>query len=350
VGVSEVNDSPSAAADSKSTQEDVQLNFSASDLTGNDSAGPANEVTQTLSVTTVSGDGNTHGTVVLASGMVTYTPAANYNGPASFTYSVCDDGTTNGSPDSKCTTGTVNVTVTPVNDAPTANGQSKNTGGNTPVAITLTGSDQETAPGNLTFNVTSGPSHGTLSGTAPNLTYTPALNYCGSDSFKFTVTDTGDGSAPPSTSSEATVSITVDDTIGPVITLTSGLLTLSPPNHNYQTFSMSALVASASDHCDPNVDINDVVITKVTSDELDDAPGSDDGSTVNDIVIAANCKSVQLRAERNGSLNGRVYTITLKVSDSAGNTTTATRKVSVRVGSGAAVEDGPAYTVLSGCP
>ena len=350
VTVSEVNDSPSAATDSKSTAEDVQLSFPASDLTTNDSDGPANESGQTLTVTTVVADGNTHGTVNLVSGTVTYTPVANYNGPASFTYTVCDDGTTNGAPAALCTNGTVNVTVTPVNDAPTANSQSKSTGGNTPVAITLTGSDVETAPGNLTFNVTSGPSHGTLSGTAPNLTYTPALNYCGSDSFKFTVTDTGDGSAPPLTSSEATVSITVDDTIGPTITLTGGSLTLSPPNHNYQTITMSAMVASASDHCDSGVDINDVVITKVTSDELDNAPGNDDGNTVNDIVIAANCKSVQLRAERNGSLNGRVYTVTLKVSDSAGNSTTTTRKITVQTGSGAAVDSGIAYTVNSLCP
>jgi hypothetical protein len=110
------------------------------------------------------------------------------------------------------------------------------------------------------------------------------------------------------------------------------------------------MVASASDHCDPGVDINDVVITKVTSDELDNAPGNDDGNTVNDIVIAANCKSVQLRAERNGILNGRVYTVTLKVVDSAGNATTTTRKVSVVVGGGAAVDSGIAYTVNSSCP
>jgi hypothetical protein len=113
---------------------------------------------------------------------------------------------------------------------------------------------------------------------------------------------------------------------------------------------MSNMVASVSDHCDPGVDINDVVITKVTSDELDNAPGSDDGNTVNDIVIAPDCKSVQLRSERNSSLDGRVYTVTLKVSDSAGNTTTATRKVTVSIGSGTAVDSGPAYTVISGCP
>src|SRR3989442_2513844 len=48
-----------ANADSKSTNEDTTLNFAASDLTANDSAGPANESGQTLTVTSVSATANT---------------------------------------------------------------------------------------------------------------------------------------------------------------------------------------------------------------------------------------------------------------------------------------------------
>ena len=210
VTVTEVNDDPSAGNDTKNTNEDTALNFAASDLTANDSAGPANESGQTLTVTSVTATGNTHGSVSLNSGTVSYSPAANYNGPASFDYQVCDNGTTNGSPASKCATAGVNVTVNPVNDTPTADSQSVNTNWNTPVAITLTGSDVETPSANLTFTVTLGPSHGSLLGTGANRTYTPALNYSGPDSFKFTVTDTGDGASAPLTSSEATVSITVN--------------------------------------------------------------------------------------------------------------------------------------------
>src|SRR5256885_12644580 len=116
VTITETNDNPLASKDSKSTNEDTSLNFPASDLTTNDSAGPANESSQTLTVTSVTPNANTHGTVSLSGGTVSYTPAANYNGPASFEYQVCDNGTTNGSPDSKCATGPVNVTVKPVND------------------------------------------------------------------------------------------------------------------------------------------------------------------------------------------------------------------------------------------
>jgi immunoglobulin I-set domain protein len=139
----------------------------------------------------------------------------------------------------------------------------------------------------------------------------------------------------------------------PTITLSSTSATMWPPNHQYQTFNVTDFVASASSSCDSSVDINDVVIQKVSSDEPEENAAGADGNTLNDIVIAANCKSVQLRRERDGNLNGRVYTITFKVTDSFGNTATATVKVSVPVNhNGTAVDNGAAagYTVNSLCP
>ena len=61
----------------------------------------------------------------LVAGTVIFTPAADFNGPASFNYTVQDNGTTNGAADPKTGTGTVNVTITEVNDAPTAVDDSK---------------------------------------------------------------------------------------------------------------------------------------------------------------------------------------------------------------------------------
>ncbi|MDF7825998.1 glycosyl hydrolase, partial [Pontiellaceae bacterium B12227] len=84
---------------------------------------------------------------------------------------------------------------------PTAIAQSVETPEYTPVDITLTGSDVEGDP--LTFIVASGPANGTLSGTAPDLTYTPDSDFRGADSFTFTVNDAS------STSTPATVSISV---------------------------------------------------------------------------------------------------------------------------------------------
>jgi hypothetical protein len=94
------------------------------------------------------------------------------------------------------------VPVAMVNQAPSAIAQSPATNEDTPVGIILTGSDPDADP--LTFLVGTGPTRGTLSGTPPNLTYTPTLNLNGPDSFTFTVSDGSITSAP------ATVSITVN--------------------------------------------------------------------------------------------------------------------------------------------
>ncbi len=91
------------------------------------------------------------------------------------------------------------------NTPPVANAQSVTTAENTPVAITLTGSDANSDP--LTFTIVTGPAHGSLNpGTSgASQTYTPTAGYSGSDSFTFKVNDgTSDSAA-------ATVSITVND-------------------------------------------------------------------------------------------------------------------------------------------
>lgn len=70
---------------------------------------------------------------------------------------------------------------------PMVNDGSITTDKNRPVAIVLTASDADKDP--LTYTVVSGPSHGALSGQAPNLTYTPTAGYNGADSFTFKVSD-----------------------------------------------------------------------------------------------------------------------------------------------------------------
>jgi len=138
------------------------------------------------------------------------------------------------------------------------------------------------------------------------------------------------------------------NTAAPVITPKAPIVIQQSPNHGYQTFTINQTVQSATDDCGGNV-INNVVIEKATSDEVEDASGGGDGNTLNDIVIARNCKSVQLRAERDGSLNGRLYLVTLRATDTAGNNGRATYRVSVRVGDNPPVDTGVHYTVLSNC-
>jgi hypothetical protein len=73
------------------------------------------------------------------------------------------------------------------NQPPTATNQTVSTNEDTPKAVSLTASDPEGSP--LTFSVVNGPAHGSLSGTAPSLTYQPALNFFGTDSFTFRASD-----------------------------------------------------------------------------------------------------------------------------------------------------------------
>ena len=109
----------------------------------------------------------------------------------------------------------IGLNLEPANVAPTAADVSVTTAEDTAVAVTLSGSDADGDA--LTYSVSTQPSHGTLSGTAPNLTYTPAANYNGPDSFTYTVSDGTLTSAP------ATVSITVTPVNdAPVIAITGG--------------------------------------------------------------------------------------------------------------------------------
>ena len=123
-----------------------------------------------------------------------YTPRANFNGSDSFTFKV-NDGTADSA------VATVLITVTAVNDPPMANDDSVTIQEDTLAPITLAGSDLDGDP--LIYSVLTGPCHGCLNGTAPNLIYTPKANFNGSDSFTFKVND---GTAD---SAVATVSITV---------------------------------------------------------------------------------------------------------------------------------------------
>ena len=69
-------------------------------------------------------------------------------------------------------------------------------------AVTLEGSDPDGDA--LTFEVLTQPIHGTLSGTAPNLTYTPELDYNGPDLFEFRVSDGRSRSEPARVSIQVT--------------------------------------------------------------------------------------------------------------------------------------------------
>ena len=93
------------------------------------------------------------------------------------------------------------VVITAINQAPTANNASASTDEDSPLVLTLRGSDVNNA--NLSFSIVANPTNGTLGTLSPpncvaagsgssctaTVTYTPAANYSGSDSFTFKVND-----------------------------------------------------------------------------------------------------------------------------------------------------------------
>ncbi|MDD3245889.1 MAG: hypothetical protein PHF18_03345 [Methanosarcina sp.] len=146
-----------------------------------------------------------------------------------------------------------------------------------------------------------------------------------------------------------TVDITVEDTTPPEITTADEPIVLWPANHKYQTVLISYFVTSVADICDAGVGINSIAITSVSSDEPEEVTGNGDGNTLEDIVIV-DSQTVDLRAERQGDGNGRVYTINYAVTDASGNTVAGFFQVWVPHDQGAgatAVDDGAVagYTV-----
>ncbi len=172
--ITATNDAPAAAADNYTTAEDTPL-VAVPRVLANDSDMEHNTLTAILV------QGPSRGTLTLnPDGGFTYTPDANASGVDTFSYKA-NDGSADSGP------ALVTITVVPVNDAPSAEDQSVVVRAGTPAPIALVAHDVD--GDTLTYSVTAGPAHGTLSGTAPNLLYTPTAGYAGADSFTFTARD-----------------------------------------------------------------------------------------------------------------------------------------------------------------
>ncbi len=138
----------------------------------------------------------------------------NYGGNI-FQISYTGGGAANGNND-------VVLTTQAVNHFPFGNAQNLTTVEETPLSITLTGSDLDGDP--FTFSIATNPAHGTLTGSGANRTYTPNPNFAGNDSFVFQVTDNQGGFGT------ATVSIAVTNTQDPPVSIS-----LSNSNINENT-------------------------------------------------------------------------------------------------------------------
>jgi len=126
--------------------------------------------------------GPANGTVTVnPDGSYTYTPAANFNGTDSFTYTVSDG-------QGGTTTGSISITVDPANDAPTTSGATLAGQEDGSIAGQVTGVDIDGDA--LSFAVDGAPANGTVTMNPDgSFSYTPAANFNGTDSFTYTVSD-----------------------------------------------------------------------------------------------------------------------------------------------------------------
>ncbi|HEX8113424.1 MAG TPA: Ig-like domain-containing protein, partial [Kofleriaceae bacterium] len=188
VTVTATNDPPVAADDTLVTPEDTEGGVN---LLGNDSDPDGD------SLTVVAFTQPLHGTVSVVAGLASYIPATDYNGPDAFGYTVAD-------PSGATSTATVHVTVVPVNDPPVAIDDSASLDEDTTATIDAVANDSDVAGDVLAIASVTQPAHGTVAIVSGHeVTYTPAADYHGADSFTYTIAD------PSGATATATVTLAI---------------------------------------------------------------------------------------------------------------------------------------------
>jgi PKD repeat protein len=167
---------PVAGADTLTTDEDTSGSV---DVLANDSDPDGNP----LSVDTSPRESPHGETTCTADGTCTYTPAKDYNGPDVVAYVLRDSS-------DETATGTITVTVDPVNDAPVAHADRLFTRPATPATVDVLADDTDVDGDSLQVAASTDGAHGHVSCTAGGVcTYTPDAGFSGRDTFGYTATD-----------------------------------------------------------------------------------------------------------------------------------------------------------------
>ena len=151
-----------------------------------------------------------HGDVTQNGSILTYKPTTGYSGSDSFTYVIIDG---HGG------TATATVTISVVNQAPSAQDDTKTTQENVPVTIAVLANDTDPENDPLSIRGFTSPGHGIVTNNSVNLIYTPTSGYSGSDSFTYTISD-GHGNT-----ANATVTVTVQKAVSTPIKVVIGSAT-----------------------------------------------------------------------------------------------------------------------------
>lgn len=189
IEVKPVNDDPVAEDDAAMTDEDVAVTIAIADLLSND---------KDVDGDTIMFDGFTYfdfgptvdGSMTRVGNNLIYTPDPDFNGADFFTYDISDG---NGG----TATGTVDITVKPINDDPVANDDMAMTNEDTALTISiasLLSNDTDVDDDVIMFDgIFLGASDGTVQQVGNNLIYTPDLNFNGMDSFVYAIKDGNGG-------------------------------------------------------------------------------------------------------------------------------------------------------------
>ncbi|PNM43583.1 tandem-95 repeat protein [Vibrio harveyi] len=201
VTVNPVNDAPVAVNDTVSTDEDTAVTI---DVLANDSD-PEND---TLTITAASVPAE-QGTVTIVDGKLEFTPAENFNGDATISYTISDGQLTDDA--------TVAVTVNPVNDAPVAVNDTVSTDEDTAVTIDVLANDSDPENDTLTITAASVPAEqGTVTIVDGKLEFTPAENFNGDATISYTISDgqlTDDATVAVTVNPVNDAPVAVDDTV-----------------------------------------------------------------------------------------------------------------------------------------
>jgi hypothetical protein len=175
-----------------------------------------------------------HGSTALQSdGSIKYTPAANYTGADSFTYTVADTG---GRVSNQATV-SINVVNAP---PPVAGPVTVSALRNTPSTVNVLAKDSATAPATVVSSsvaVQTQPAHGTaVKQSDGSIVYTPATGYTGSDSFTYTVADSNSETSAP-----GTVTINVAVPAPPSVPVTTSQQAINGTTTNIDVFKLATL-------------------------------------------------------------------------------------------------------------
>ncbi|NOJ18755.1 retention module-containing protein [Vibrio jasicida] len=197
--VTEVNDAPTT---SEVTLSDIAEDSAAVEITQADLLANASDIeNDTLTVSSVQLVDPSSGTLDFdnVSGTWSFTPAPGYNGTVNLTYTITDDGTTNGASDPQTVSGTATFEVTEVNDAPvtsevTLSSTEEDGGAVTITATELLSNASDPESDNLTISnvALADPSAGTLTQVSvTEWTFEPAADFFGDVNFTYEITDDG---------------------------------------------------------------------------------------------------------------------------------------------------------------